>query len=620
MPFEEPGRRSPRGAFTRLALALLLIVVAGLAVRPSIERIFLDRIAADGQATLKIVVEGLDGTLDRFEPLAKLIAERPILVQLLKEPENQGVLPFVNEQLRLTALTLGVSDVYLMDIGGTTIAASNYRKDTSFVGQNFNYRPYFQQAVDGGLGRYFARGTTSGIRGYFFAAPVIDQTRIVGVLAVKFLVDPFEASWQGGASEIIVTDRAGVVFMSSRPEWRFRTIAPLADDDMARIADTQQYPLDRLIPLEIDASQSDAGPGILAVDGVDYVENSTILFDIGWEVRLLTPAAPARTQALSVLFILGLVALLLALTAAVLLDRRARAREREQEREAAQEELERQVRHRTADLNDANKRLLVEIEERRATEDRLRTTQKELVQAGKLAALGQMSAALSHEINQPLAAVKSYAENAAAYLDRERVTEARENVVRISQMADRMATLSGHLRNFARRPQETTGSVDLSLVLTDALDLMAPRLKKAGARVVRAPETEAPLWVRGGRVRLQQVFVNLISNALDAMDTDPAPEIAIFLSKAADGRLGVSVRDRGPGLEADAAGRVFDPFFTTKSPGKGLGLGLSISYNIVEDFGGHLHAANNADGAGACFTVDLVRAEPSAVQGDVAAE
>lgn len=604
----------------RVALAVALIVAAGWAVRPSIERIFLDRIAADGQATLKIVVEGLDSTLDRFEPLAKLIAERPILVQLLREPDNQGILPFVNEQLRLTALTLGVSDVYLMDIGGTTIAASNYRSDTTFIGQNFNYRPYFQQAVDGGLGRYFARGTTSGIRGYFFAAPVIDQTRIVGVLAVKFLVDPFEASWQGGASEIIVTDRAGVVFMASRPEWHFRTVAQLAEDDLGRISETQQYPLDRLIPLDVGTRETAFGPQILAVDGVDYVENSAILFDIGWEVRLLTPAAPARTQALSVLFILGLVALLLALTTAIVLGRRARAREREVERMAAQEELERQVRHRTADLNAANERLLVEIDERRATEDRLRTTQKELVQAGKLAALGQMSAALSHEINQPLAAVKSYAENAATYLDRNRVAEARENVTRISQMADRMATLSGHLRNFARRPQETIGPVDLGLVLDDALELMAPRLSKAGARVVRAPETAGTLWVLGGRVRLQQVFVNLISNALDAMDKDPAPRIEITRTDASDGRVRISVSDMGPGLETDAAGRVFDPFFTTKSPGKGLGLGLSISYNIVEDFGGHLTAANKADGRGAVFTVDLVMADPPAEQTDVAAE
>ncbi|WP_413718015.1 sensor histidine kinase [Silicimonas sp. MF1-12-2] len=616
------GRKTPffHSILFRVALACAVIFGLGLAVKPSIERIFLERIAEDGNSTLNIAVKGLDSTLDRFEPLAKLIAERPILTQLLRDPGNQGILPFVNEQLRLTALTLGVSDVYLMDIGGTTIAASNYRKDTSFVGQNYSYRPYFQQALEGGLGRYFARGTTTGQRGYFFAAPVLDGTRIVGVLAVKFLVDPFELSWQGGTSEIIVSDLNGVIFMSSRPDWHFRTLLPLPREATDKVAATQQYPLDRLIPLEVETPASDASQTLMSVEGHDYVLNSAFLPEVGWTVQLLSPAGPARTQTLTVLLAMGLFALLLALAAAILLQRQTRARERDEERRLAQEELEREVRLRTSDLNAANKRLTLEIEERRSTEKRLRNTQKELVQAGKLAALGQMSAALSHEINQPLAAVKGFAENAAAYIDRKRFSEARENVTRISHMADRMATLSGHLRNFARRPQETIGSVDLSLVLDDALELMGPRLTKAGAVVERSADTTEPLWVTGGRVRLQQVFVNLISNALDAMEHEDTPKIVITRTSQGSGRVCIRVSDRGPGLETDTAGRVFDPFFTTKSPGKGLGLGLSISYNIVEDFGGHLSAENNPDGPGACFSVDLALANPADGHKDVAAE
>lgn len=609
------------GSTPRLALQALIVCAiilgAGLALRPALEKVFLDRLTRDAQPTLNIAVEGLDSTFERFEPLAKLIAERPILAQLLADPDNEGLAPFVNEQLRLTALTLGVSDVYLMDIGGTTIAASNYRKETSFVGRNYRYRPYFQQALEGGLGRFFARGTTSGQRGYFFAAPVLDGTRIVGVLVVKFLVDPFETSWQGGASEIVVIDHAGVIFMSSRPDWQFRTWAPVSQANLAAIAATQQYPLDRLVPLEVE----ETGESTRAtVDGIGYVQNVALIPEVGWQVRLLTPSASARAQAMSVLLFMGLVALLMALATAVVIQRRALARDREGQRRAAQEELERQVRHRTADLNAANERLLVEIDERRATEERLRSTQKELVQAGKLAALGQMSAALSHEINQPLSAVKSYAENAIMYLDRQRFGEARENVARISQMADRMASLSGHLRNFARRPQESTGPVDLSLVLDDALELMAPQIAKAGATVERHPDTTETLWVTGGRVRLQQVFVNLISNALDAMERCPEPRITISREGAPDGRVRISVTDVGPGIDIDAAGKVFDPFFTTKTPGKGLGLGLSISYNIIEDFGGRLTARNVPEGRGAEFSVDLVRTGSDTMPKDVAAE
>ena len=608
------------GAFRSVGIAVVLILGLCIALKPVIERVYLARMATAGHATLNIVVEGLNSTLKRFEPLAKLIAERPILTQLLEEPDNEGLLPFVNEQLRMTALSLGVSDVYLMDIVGNTIAASNYRSDLTFIGNNFAYRPYFQQARDGGLGRFFALGTTSGQRGYFFAAPVLDQSRIVGVLAVKFLVDPFEASWQGGAAEILVTDRAGVVFMSSRPEWHFRTLNVLDSASREHIATTQQYPMNRLISLDPVSTGIVDEHVLVSLAGEDFVLNSTLLSDVGWRVHLLTRAGPARTEATVVLLAFGLAALLLTLAAAVVMQKRARARERDAERLAAQAELERQVIHRTADLDAVNKRLLTEIEERRATEKRLRSTQKELIQAGKLAALGQMSAALSHEINQPLTAVKGFAENAAAYLDRKRYAEARENVSRISQMADRMAAISGHLRNFARRPQDTVGPVDLCLVLDDALDLMAPRLAKASARIDRAPDTRESIWVKGGRLRLQQVFVNLISNALDAMEQDREPCISITRSEPTSGRVRISVSDSGPGLETDTVGRIFDPFFTTKSPGKGLGLGLSISYNIVEDFGGRLSATNRSDGPGAVFSVDLDLTEAPKDRKGIAAE
>jgi two-component system, NtrC family, C4-dicarboxylate transport sensor histidine kinase DctB len=610
--------RPSRRAAARLGLAVAFLTVLGLTLLPSIERFYLKRAATEAQVTLRIAVEGLRSTLDRFAPLPKLLAERPILSELLKDPENQGLLPYVNEQLRLTAQSLGVSDVYLMDIGGTTIAASSYRKELSFVGRNFSFRPYFQQAIDGGLGQFFALGTTSGERGYFLASPVLDKSRIIGVIAIKFLVDPFEVSWRGGASEIIVTDLSDVVFMSSRPEWRFRTLSPLKPADLARIRADRQYPEDQLIPMKVETEALDDEHSLLRLGETDpeaFVVNSTLLSDVGWRVWLLTPAGAARSQALIALSLVGLLILLMGLTTTVILQRNARAREREVERRAAQEELERRVDQRTADLNDANARLRTEIDERTATETRLRRTQKELVQAGKLAALGQMSAALSHEINQPLTAVKSYADNAAAYLDRKRISEARENVTRISQMADRMAALSGHLRNFARRPQETVGPVDLSLVLDDALGLMETGIAKASATVERAEATRECVWVTGGRLRLQQVFVNLISNALDAMETSRSPIIEIDLERPAPDRVRVLVRDRGAGLSDDVVGQVFDPFFTTKTPGKGLGLGLSISYNIIEDFGGHLSAGNRDDG-GAWFAVDLsVAAAPQDEQG-----
>lgn len=588
------------------AVALAILLAAAIAF-PRVERLLLHRIADQAEAKLLLTVDGLAGTITNHRPLAKLIAERPILLDLLDDPDNEGLLPFVNEQLRLTASSLSVSDVYLMDTGGTTIAASSYRKALSFVGQNFRYRPYFTEAAAGGLGQFFALGTTSLERGYFMAAPVLDNTRIRGVVAVKLLVDPFELAWRGGDDEVVVTDLSGVIFMASRPEWHFRTLAPLGPEALARIEATRQYPLDRLVPITSQTREPAEGLVLftLGEGGETFVRREALIADAGLRVMVLAPAAPARAQALVIIALAGVLALLAALGAVIIGDRRARLREREEAARAAKEELERRVAQRTADLKIANERLRTEIDERRTTEARLRSTQKELVQAGKLAALGKMSAALSHEINQPLAAVKSYADNAAAFLDRARTAEARENLVRISEMADRMAVISGHLRTFARRPQDGVEPVELGAVIGDALALMEAQGRARGARFERVAPA-VPIWAMGGRVRLQQVVVNLLANALDAMETAEAPLVTITLAEAGE-RVEITVRDRGPGLPEDAEARLFDPFFTTKRPGKGLGLGLSISYNIVEDFGGRL-AARNAEGGGAEFIVSLRRA------------
>ncbi|MEM6943582.1 MAG: ATP-binding protein, partial [Pseudomonadota bacterium] len=262
------------------------------------------------------------------------------------------------------------------------------------------------------------------------------------------------------------------------------------------------------------------------------------------------------------------------------------------------------VQSRTAELRTTNASLSAEVAERRLAEERLRQTQKELVQAGKLAALGQMSAALSHEINQPLAAVKSYSDNAVAYLDRSRVAEARANLSHISKMADRMAKISSHLRNFARRPGDALRAIPVGQVIEEAVSLIEPLARKRGATLQYRPPEE-PVWAVGGRLRLQQVVVNLLSNALDAM-ADKAEVLIEIDVETTDDTVEITVRDHGPGLRPGDEDQMFEPFFTTKPVGKGMGLGLSISFNIVEDFGGKLTAANHREG-GAVLRVRLRR-------------
>lgn len=588
-----------------LAVLLMLSVVA----LPLIERFFLTRAGEQGQATLQLAVGGLRSALERFEPLPGLIGERPLLAQVLRAPEDEVLIAELNASLQQTAEELGASDIYLMDTAGLTLAASNHLMEHSFVGRSFTFRPYFTQALEGGLGRFFALGTTSRQRGYFFGAPVRRDGQILGVVALKFTMDEFEAAWRGSQSDILVSDGAGVIFMASRAAWQLRTLGELEPEERNQIIRTRQYPLDRLEPLNFVRDPLTDEFSLLRIEdgnfGAYYVSSDIAMEDIGWRATILSPAGP---RALSALMMFVLSAVVLGALMMMLVQRRARLRAEQEAQRQLQDLLERKVAERTADLDDANANLRTEVDERKAAEQRLRKTQKELVQAGKLAALGQMSAALSHEINQPLAAVKSYADNAATFLDRDRPGEARENVRRISQMADRMAAISAHLRNFARRPQESVGPVEVLHAIDDALALMDARLKSSGTAIVYHRPAE-PIWVMGGQLRLQQVIINLLNNGVDAMEavSDRVIEIEI---KRMDGRLLICVRDKGTGLSEDMLAQVFDPFFTTKSPGKGLGLGLSISYNILEDFGGHLRARNRETG-GAEFSIELQIAQAS---------
>lgn len=603
-------RFSPRRRpVASIVIVLGVLVLLSLAALPRLERAFMAQSGYSSAATLELATQVLRGAISRTDMLPALIAERPILQELLRDPANDGLLPFVNEQLRQSALALDVSDIYLMDRTGLTIAASSYRTDRSFVGRRFAFRPYFIDAMSGGLGRFHALGTTSGERGYFVAAPVIDGSDVIGAVAVKTTMDRFEEVWAESDATLIVTDSANVIFMSDRRDWHFRTFGALPDGARDRIAATQQYPLDALDPLPLTRERLDDRLELIHVDGTAYVGQTDLVATAGWRVTILTPIAMARLQAYTVLSVIGLTALFAALVAATIWQRRISLIQRLERQRGEKALLETRVTERTRDLDRANAKLRLEVDERRRAEAQLRKTQADLVQAGKLAALGQMSAALSHEFNQPLAAVKAYAENAGTFLDRGRLPEARDNITRISGMADRMARISKHLRNFARRPQDATGPIPIRAVIRDALDLMQPRLEEVCATLHYTPP-EAEIWVIGGRVRLQQVIVNLIGNALDAMSDAPHPEVTLTLHEG-DGTCELHVADRGPGLSEDALTQAFDPFFTTKDPGKGLGLGLSISYNIVRDFNGRLKAMN-APGGGAVFVVSLELTEAPA--------
>ena len=563
------------------------------------------------ETTLRLTANALEGHLRRYEALPELLADSPDILALVTGPADPAQRMAMNRWLKAKNAVVQSSDLYVIDMQGNTVAASNYDQPDSFIGQNFAYRPYFTEAAAGGKGRFFALGTTSGVRGYYFGAPIRDARGVVaGVVALKIGVDDIEASWRTWEYRIIVSDPEGIIFMSTDPGWRYKGLLPLTADRLERTTASRRYAEAHLQELTFQ-SGAEAGFGLmqlLAEDGLEheYLVATQAMPEAGWTVHVLLDTAYLRGQArLAVAaFVLALgVALSLAV---VVSQRRARLAERIAMQEAAQAGLEVLVQERTADLMRVNRQIETEVAERRLTEQELRRTQADLVQAGKLAALGQMSAALSHEINQPLAAARNYADSAALLIDRGDAGRARENIGQILSLIDRMATIARHLRNVARKPDEVLKVLALPAVIADALQIAGARLAAAGAVVVQDVPADLPP-VRGGAVRLQQVLVNVLGNAADAVETLPDRRIDL-IARAEEGVVIIAIRDRGPGVPADIADRIFDPFFSTKTVGSGLGLGLSISYNIMKDFGGDLRVANHP-GGGAVFEIVLQAAD-----------
>jgi len=611
------GQRGQRATSVAL-VTLLLIVLAGSGLSWSrVHRHYLERAVDTGLATLQLAVDGVDATLRTYRPLPSLIAERPILLDVLREPNNNGLLPFANQQLRQTARTIHATGVYLLDRSGQVLIASDYRNDQTLIGRRFGHRADFAAAIQGRLGTSHGISEVTGGRGFQFAAPVLDGVRVLGVLVVRVDVEALERHWRVEDRDIALLDPDGVVFLSSRPQWRLRTMTPLSPAVRRRLRDAGQFPSQPLRSLDADAHPLESRSARLRFTGTDddavYLASSTPLDAKGWHAVSLTPASSVLVQALKASTLWSLALVTLALAALMGWQGRARARERLAQHQEQRRRLESQVQARTADLDASNVALKVEIGERRRTEERLRRTQRELVQAGKLSGLGRMSAAVAHEINQPLAAVKTYARNTVTLVERNRLEEARDNLRRISDMVDRIARLCTHLRSFARRPGDSIGPIRVATVINEAIAIMAPQTRKLDATVHHEPIAPG-LHVIGGQVRLQQVIVNLLSNALDAMSEHARPCVHIHV-QTDDDSVDIVVRDQGPGLSEAAVDQAFEPFFTTKESGNGLGLGLSISFNIVEDFGGSLIAANHPEG-GAQFRVRLRRAAASEMASD----
>jgi two-component system C4-dicarboxylate transport sensor histidine kinase DctB len=557
----------------------------------------------------------VDNELNRYLPIPELMAEHPLLAEALASPNDTGILLRANHQMQRMATIVGSSDVYLMDGSGTTIAASNYLRKDSFVGRNFDFRPYFQDAMTSGdSASYFALGTTSDVRGLYFSHPVRGSDGdVLGVIAMKVLVQELESQWRRPgsirASEMVVLDSGGISFLSSKSEWLYRNFSGNRAASPTQLF-RQRYPGRELTPIKFDSLGTPWGlsdqAGTIRIhdsgESHEYVRVKTPLPRLDWSLQVMISTRPVVWTRLGFTAV-GMAIFVVGLLASLYVRERYR---REAELALRGEQLERSVARRTADLERSNQQLLDEIREREKTRNELRETQHELIQAAKLAVLGQMSAGLNHEINQPLTAIQTYARNSRRFLDKGATEMVDANLSEIITLCDKMAELTRQFKVFARKSEGPPALVDLRQSVDGALKIMAAQESRSDISI-QWNRPQQPVQCHGDLIRIEQVMVNLVANAIQAVGDTERPEISIDVEED-DVCWYCVVRDNGSGLPGSTE-RIFEPFFTTKSVKQGLGLGLSISRQIVDALGGSLTGRNRSDGPGAEFILTLRKRE-----------
>lgn len=593
-------------------LIILLMIGLGFIGFWTSEHYGIRTLGENGERQLELHARTVESEISKYTYLPSLLELESSVSKLLADP-NPEHRQRVNEYLEGLNRRSRSRAIYVMDTTGRVMATSNWRDVDSYLGEDLSFRAYFQNAVRGQPGRFYGIGSTNGEPGYYLAHGLEEHGKIIGVAVVKVRLEALEERWQRARLEAFVSDENGIIILSSDPARRLKAVRPLSDETKERLARSLQYywaTLNELQPLareQLDTGTEKltfpANSEVVADDReVTYLAQTRPLNDTPWNFTLLTPLNDLRQAAINQGI---LVAVAFALVAFLLIawnERRKVIATRLAAREALQEannQLERRIAERTTDLRASNERLKAQIRERRQAEETLRRAQDELVQAGKLAAIGQMSTSIAHELNQPLAALRTLSGNTVRFLERGALDTASTNLKTINELIDRMGRITASLRSFARRGDDQ-GEASLGKAVDAAFQVLGSRLDSLPLTVHRQ-FSQAMLQI--DQTRLEQILVNLIGNALDAMHAQPAPQLWLE-SDISEGKYRLRVRDNGHGIDPETRKHLFEPFFTTKPGEQGLGLGLTLSASLAAATGGNLAVEHPAAG-GTAFVLSL---------------
>lgn len=591
----------------RMTVAMLVVTCIAPFVAYHLARgVAIGTLESQLERSLVLTNRAIETEIERFRYLPMVVGEDARIRAIAAPERSDAALADANAYLETIVRQAGPSELYVLDAAGVTVASSNHATPESFVGRDYSFRPYFRNAILRGEGRYYAIGVTTGKPGYFLASRIDVAGRPPIVVVAKADLSPLESTWEAAGVQTAIADRWGIVFLSGNPAWKYRPLAPLGAEAAARTAAERTYDGADLAALKpilpagtvLHAGKPDDPALHLEENGTPLLARFSTVEPDGW--RVLAATGTEDTAKLAGFWALAaLIAGVMATGTLYFLNQRAqliRMRLRQGEL------LERMVAERTQDL-------ACEVEMRRKTEEELRRTQEGLIHSEKMAALGRMSAAIVHEVSQPLAALDATLATAGVLTQQNAADAAGARIIDARSLVKRMQRTVKHLKTFARKDASDLEDVAIDSVILNVVELAAPRTVGLGADVILEAQAPSPV-VRAVALKLEQAMLNLLLNALDAVEGRPDPTVTIRRTQDAT-RVDVAIIDNGSGIAPEHRERILEPFFTTKLTGEGLGLGLSIATTILRECGGEIRFAE-VPGGGTCATISVPLGKPDA--------